>query len=93
MFLMCTGYPVKIGQSDLHYEYSSENGMLHVYVENVHLEGENDTSKSTAPVGSVMVKGLGVIRNVQEKFSKLISFRKRSEGETEPSTTNDERSI
>ena len=87
------GYPVKIGQSDLHYEYSSENGMLHVYVENVHLEGENDSSKSIAPVGSVMVKGLGVIRNVQEKFSKLISFRKRSEDETEQSITNNERSI
>ena len=84
---------MKITQSDLHYEYSSENGMLHVYVENVHLEGENDGSKSTAQAGSVMVKGLGVIRNVQEKFSKLISFRKRSECETEQSTANNEQSI
>ena len=93
-FVTCAkGYPVKITQSDLHYEYSSENGMLHVYVENVHLEGENDGSKSTAQAGSVMVKGLGVIRNVQEKFSKLISFRKRSECETEQSTANNEQSI
>ena len=32
------GNPVDLSQKDISYDYSSDTGMLHVYIENVHLE-------------------------------------------------------
>lgn len=61
-----TGAAVKIGQDDLHYEYASDCGLLHVYVENVHLEEDKGAAQKK-------VRG-GVLRGVTSGFlSKLFS--------------------
>jgi hypothetical protein len=66
------GHPVKLTQQDLHYEYASDNGMLHVYVDHVHLEQEGAAAASAA----TSTKGVGgVIRNV---MSRIFSSRHRS---------------
>ena len=40
------GKPVALSQKDISYDYTSESGMLHVYIESVHLEDENQESGS-----------------------------------------------
>lgn len=62
------GDPVVITQKELSYEYASESGMLHVYIENVHLEEDDNECK-----GDVLQK----ISNIKSKFSKVFSGIKR----------------
>jgi hypothetical protein len=61
-----SGAAVKLRQDDLHYEYASDSGLLHVYVENVHLE-EPDNGPARKKVRG------GVLRNVTAGLSKLFA--------------------
>lgn len=45
------GKNVRIEDKDLSFEYSSETGLLHVYVENVHLDGPIEDTPSTSTNG------------------------------------------
>ena len=79
------GHPVKIVQSDLHYEYASDSGMLHVYVDNVHLEGDGQGAEGQSGSGNSTrdrVLG-GMLRGVKAGLSKIFSNRGMSGGDDE----------
>lgn len=69
------GHPVKLTQQDMHYEYASDSGMLHVYVDHVHLE--HDSAAAAAALSNKGVVG-GVIKNVKAQLSRIFSSRHRS---------------
>ena len=63
------GKPDSLSQSDISYDYSSENGILHVYIENVHLGvvGSNEKEDTEIVPKSLSLKGL------KNKFTKIFS--------------------
>lgn len=77
------GFPVKIVQNDLHHEYASDSGMLHVYVDNVHLEGVDGSGQSGGESSARDRVLGGMIRGVKAGLSKIFSNRGMSCGDDE----------
>ena len=63
------GKPDSLIQSDISYDYSSENGILHVYIENVHLGvvGANEKEDTKIVPKSLSLNG------IKNKFTKIFS--------------------
>jgi hypothetical protein len=63
------GKPDSLTQSDISYDYSSENGILHVYIENVHLGvvGTNEKEDTKVVPKSLSLSG------IKNKFTKIFS--------------------
>jgi hypothetical protein len=63
------GKPDSLTQSDISYDYSSENGILHVYIENVHLGvvGSNEKEDTKVVPKSLSLSG------IKYKFTKIFS--------------------
>jgi hypothetical protein len=63
------GKPDSLTQSDISYDYSSENGILHVYIENVHLGvvGSNEKEDTKIAPKSLSLSG------IKNKFTKIFS--------------------
>lgn len=61
------GKPDSLTQSDISYDYSSENGILHVYIENVHLGvvGSNEKEDTKIIPKSLSLSG------IKNKFTKI----------------------
>ena len=57
------GKNVSIKQEECHHEYSSETGLLHVYIDNIHLDGA---------LGDAEPKK-SIISNLKDNFSRLFS--------------------
>ena len=53
-------------QKDISYDYSSENGMLHIYIESVHLESGRDSNEECKGPSS-----FSTLNSVKAKFSRI----------------------
>ena len=60
------GKPVALTQKDISYDYSSENGMLHIYIESVHLEYGRDSNEECKGPSS-----FSTLNSVKAKFSRI----------------------
>ena len=64
------GPNVSLKESDVSYEYSYETGMLHLYIEKVHLHGEN-------PVTDKEEKEASFLGSIKENFRRLFQKMKK----------------
>ena len=76
---MIDGSNVSIASNDLSFEYSSESGLLHIYVESVHLDHEidaatdaNTTSTTTATNAAAAAAAAAVNPNPTTAFAPAV---------------------
>ena len=60
------GKPVALTQKDLSYDYTSENGMLHIYIESVHLESGQENKEEYKSSSS-----FSTLNSVKARFSRI----------------------